>query len=109
MDSEGLSDERIAEAGLDPRDARLRQVVLHAAELEGFPRHLSIHVGGFVLSSQPLSAVSPIEPARMEGRTVIPWDKDDIEDLGFFKIDILGLGMIKAHPARINGIRQHFS
>jgi error-prone DNA polymerase len=96
MDAEGLSDERITEAGLDPRDARLRQVILRAAELEGFPRHLSIHVGGFVLSSVSLAAVSPIEPARMEGRTVIPWDKDDIDDLGFFKIDVLGLGMLTA-------------
>jgi error-prone DNA polymerase len=96
MDEGGMSDARIAEAGLDPRDARLRMVVLWAAALEGFPRHLSIHVGGFVLSSKPLAAVSPIEPARMEGRTVIPWDKDDIEDLGFFKIDVLGLGILTA-------------
>ncbi len=67
-----------------------------AGELEGFPRHLSIHVGGFVLSSEPLTRVAPIEPARMEGRTVIPWDKDDLDDLGFFKIDVLGLGMLTA-------------
>lgn len=96
MDAEGMSDARIAEAGLDPRDARLRMVVLWSSALEGFPRHLSIHVGGFVLSSRSLAAVSPIEPARMEGRTVIPWDKDDIDDLGFFKIDVLGLGILTA-------------
>jgi error-prone DNA polymerase len=111
MDDKALSDERIAEAGLDPEDARLQQVARWAAELDGFPRHLSIHVGGFVLSAAPLSAVAPIEPARMEGRTVIPWDKDDLDDLGFFKIDVLALGMLTAvrkalaliHEARTPG------
>jgi error-prone DNA polymerase len=82
--------------GLDPADAGLVQVVRLAGELEGFPRHLSIHVGGFVLSSEPLYNVAPVEPARMEDRTVIPWDKDDIETLGFFKVDVLGLGMLTA-------------
>ncbi|MCC6552266.1 MAG: error-prone DNA polymerase [Polyangiaceae bacterium] len=91
-----VSERRVAEAGLDPRDARVRQAILLAGALEGFPRHLSIHVGGFVLSSAPLHHVAPIEPARMEGRTVIPWDKDDLDDLGFFKIDVLGLGMLTA-------------
>ena len=96
MDEKALADERLAEAGLDPDDARLRQVVRWAAALEGFPRHLSIHVGGFVISSRSLAEVAPIEPARMEGRTVIPWDKDDIDELGFFKIDVLALGMLTA-------------
>jgi error-prone DNA polymerase len=96
MDPQALSAARVAEAGLDPEDDRLRQVVRWAGELEGFPRHLSIHVGGFVLSSEPLSRVAPIEPARMPGRTVIPWDKDDLDDLGFFKIDVLALGMLTA-------------
>ena len=96
MDPQALSAPRVAEAGLDPEDPRLRQVVHWAGELEGFPRHLSIHVGGFVLSSEPLTRVAPIEPARMPGRTVIPWDKDDLDDLGFFKIDVLGLGMLTA-------------
>ncbi|HVY48524.1 MAG TPA: error-prone DNA polymerase, partial [Minicystis sp.] len=91
-----LSAERVAGAGLDPRDARIQNVVRLAAELEGFPRHLSIHVGGFVLSAAPLHHVAPVEPARMEGRTVIPWDKDDLDELGFFKIDVLGLGMLTA-------------
>ncbi|MBI4954238.1 MAG: error-prone DNA polymerase [Myxococcales bacterium] len=82
--------------GLDPADARLAQVLRLAAELEGVPRHLSIHVGGFVLSAEPLERVAPIEPGRMPGRTVIPWDKDDIDALGFFKVDVLGLGMLTA-------------
>jgi error-prone DNA polymerase len=64
--------------------------------LQGFPRHLSIHVGGFVLSAGPLDDIAPVEPARMEDRTVVPWDKDDLEELGFFKVDVLGLGMLTA-------------
>jgi error-prone DNA polymerase len=82
--------------GLDPDDATLGRVLELSAELEGMPRHLSVHVGGFVLSAEPLHHVAPIEPARMPGRTVIPWDKDDLDALGFFKIDILGLGMLTA-------------
>jgi error-prone DNA polymerase len=96
MDPEAMSSERIAEAGLDPEDPRLMRVIDLAEQLRGFPRHISIHVGGFVLSSRPLALVAPIEPARMEGRTVIPWDKDDLEDLGFFKLDVLALGMLTA-------------
>ncbi len=90
------SEGRLAEVGFDPEDARLRQVVALARELDGFPRHLSIHVGGFVLSAEPLVNVAPVEPARMLDRTVVPWDKDDIDALGFFKIDVLGLGMLTA-------------
>ena len=95
-DSDEASDTRLAEVGFDPDDARLRRVVELARELEGFPRHLSIHVGGFVLSAEPLVNVAPVEPARMLDRTVVPWDKDDIDALGFFKIDVLGLGMLTA-------------
>ena len=87
---------RLGEVGLDASDSRLRQVVKLARALQGFPRHLSVHVGGFVLSATPLWEVAPVEPARMEGRTVVPWDKDDLEALGFFKIDVLGLGMLTA-------------
>lgn len=82
--------------GLDVEDKRLSQVIELAKILEGFPRHLSIHVGGFVLSAEPLYSVAPIEPARMPNRTVVPWDKDDIDTLGFFKVDVLGLGMLTA-------------
>jgi error-prone DNA polymerase len=91
-----VNERKLEELGFDPKDVRLRQVVLLASALEGFPRHLSIHVGGFVLSADALHRVAPIEPARMPGRTVIPWDKDDLDDLGFFKVDILALGMLTA-------------
>jgi error-prone DNA polymerase len=101
------SERRVTEAGLDPNDARVRQTILIAQAIEGFPRHLSIHVGGFVLSSEPLHLVAPIEPARMEGRTVIPWDKDDLDDLGFFKIDVLGLGMLTAIRKALGLLHEH--
>ena len=95
-DTAEVSSQRLREMGFDERDGRVKQILGLAREMEGFPRHLSIHVGGFVLSAAPLYEVAPIEPARMPGRTVVPWDKDDIESLKFFKIDVLGLGMLTA-------------
>jgi error-prone DNA polymerase len=92
----GVSAERVAASGFDPGDERVRQTLAVAVALQGCPRHLSIHVGGFVLSAGPLTDVAPVEPATMPGRTVIPWDKDDLDTLGFFKIDVLGLGMLTA-------------
>ncbi len=88
--------ERVRACGFDPEDRRVRQVLSMAYAIQGYPRHLSIHVGGFVLSAEPLVNVAPIELATMPGRTVIPWDKDDLDTLGFFKVDILGLGMLTA-------------
>ncbi|HNS96103.1 MAG TPA: error-prone DNA polymerase [Polyangiaceae bacterium] len=87
-------EQRLHESGFDPRDPRIASVIKISQQIQGFPRHLSIHVGGFILSSCSLHEVAPIEPARMPGRTVIPWDKDDLEALGFFKVDILALGML---------------
>ncbi len=92
----GFDDGALREAGLDPASGRARRMLAIAAQLRGVPRHLSIHVGGFVLSAEPLARVAPVEPARMPGRTVIPWDKDDLDALGFFKIDVLGLGILTA-------------
>jgi error-prone DNA polymerase len=88
--------DRVAACGFDPDDLRVRQVLGIARAIQGFPRHLSIHVGGFVLSAEPLANVAPVEPATMALRTVIPWDKDDLDTLGFFKVDVLGLGMLTA-------------
>jgi error-prone DNA polymerase len=93
-DMSDVSQDAVAELGLDPDDPRLSKAVAAARAMEGFPRHLSIHVGGFVLSAEPLDHIAPVEPARMPGRTVIPWDKDDMDTLGFFKMDVLGLGML---------------
>jgi error-prone DNA polymerase len=92
----GLDAAALREAGLDPGAERTRHLLAVAGELRGMPRHLSIHVGGFVLSAEPLARVAPVEPARMPGRTVIPWDKDDLDALRFFKIDVLGLGILTA-------------
>jgi error-prone DNA polymerase len=94
--SSETSAERLRDLGFDPQGQAMQRVVELSRELEGFPRHLSIHVGGFVLSAEPLTQVAPVEPGRMPERTVLPWDKDDIDTLGFFKIDVLGLGMLTA-------------
>ncbi len=87
-------DDRLRELGLDPTDARLRLTLDLVNEIEGFPRHLSQHVGGFVITEGRLDELVPIENAAMDGRTVICWDKDDIDALGILKIDILALGML---------------
>ncbi len=80
--------------GLDPSDPRVGVLADVIAGLHQLPRHRSIHVGGFVLSREPLGSVVPIEPASMPGRTVIHWEKDDLDPVGFVKIDLLGLGML---------------
>jgi len=92
----GVDPKRVREAGFDAGDERVRQCLRMAQAIQGFPRHLSIHVGGFVLSAEPLERIAPVEPATMPGRTVVPWDKDDVDALGFFKVDVLGLGMLTA-------------
>jgi error-prone DNA polymerase len=91
-----ITGETLRERGFDPESERLQRVLELAVALEDAPRHLSIHVGGFVLSSTPLVQIAPIEPATMKGRTIIPWDKDDLDALGFFKVDVLALGMLTA-------------
>ncbi|AJE46158.1 error-prone DNA polymerase [Celeribacter indicus] len=90
----GTSLERVRELGLDPKDRRLAQTVRLIREIIGFPRHLSQHVGGFVITRGRLDELCPIENAAMEGRTVIEWDKDDIDALGILKVDVLSLGML---------------
>ena len=77
-------------------ERRWAHVLDVARRLQGYPRHLSIHVGGFVVSAVDLTEVAPVEPASMPNRTVIPWDKDDLDTLKFFKLDVLGLGMMTA-------------
>jgi error-prone DNA polymerase len=94
ISSVGVGDERAKAAGLDIRDARLRQTLELTKEIIGFPRHLSQHVGGFVITRGRLDEFCPIENAAMEDRTVIEWDKDDIDALGMLKVDLLGLGML---------------
>jgi DNA-directed DNA polymerase III PolC len=81
-------------AGLDPTDKHLAQMLDLASQITGFPRHLSQHVGGFVITRDKLSSLIPIENAAMEDRTIVEWDKDDLESLGMLKIDVLALGML---------------
>jgi len=96
--TESIAD-RVREVGFDPGDPNLGRLLLLAQELTrlpGFPRHLSQHVGGFVISEGPLEELVPIENASMPERTVVQWDKDDLNDLGLLKVDLLGLGMLTA-------------
>ena len=87
---------RLRSTGLDPAAPRVQALVRLVAEILGFPRHRSQHVGGFVISRSPLAEIVPIEQAAMQDRTIIEWDKDDIEALGMLKIDLLSLGMLTA-------------
>ena len=96
--SDSIAD-RVREVGFDPADPNLGRLLLLAQELTrlpGFPRHLSQHVGGFVISEGPLEELVPIENASMPERTVVQWDKDDLNDLGLLKVDLLALGMLTA-------------
>ncbi|MGC8623656.1 MAG: error-prone DNA polymerase [Phycisphaerae bacterium] len=89
-----IREKQLRELGLNPSDPTIAQVLELAGELIGFPRHLSQHVGGFVITEQPLCELVPIENASMPGRSVIQWDKDDLDAMGILKIDILALGML---------------
>ena len=95
-DGKEIAAQQIGDAGFDSKAPVIRRLMGLVAELVGFPRHLSQHVGGFVISHGPLSRLVPIENAAMADRTVIQWDKDDLEDLGLLKVDVLGLGMLSA-------------
>jgi error-prone DNA polymerase len=92
----GLPDEHIRQAGLDPQNPEIRRATQLAQELLGFPRHLSQHVGGFVLTQRRLDETVPIGNAAMKDRTFIEWDKDDIDAIGLMKVDVLALGMLTA-------------
>jgi len=88
--------ERLAQTGIDPKSLQAELLGELVRQIVGFPRHLSQHVGGFVISRGPLAELVPIENAAMEDRTVIEWDKDDLEALGLLKVDVLALGMLSA-------------
>ena len=88
--------ERFAELGIDPQGPQIKLLTELVTEILGFPRHLSQHVGGFVISRGPLSELCPIENTAMPDRTCLQWDKDDIDALGLLKVDVLGLGMLSA-------------
>ncbi len=87
---------QLCNLGLNPEEAKVSQLISLTEALLGTPRHLSQHVGGFVISAGPLYDLVPVENAAMEARTIIQWDKDDIETLGLLKVDVLALGMLSA-------------
>jgi error-prone DNA polymerase len=105
---EGVSAEQARRAGLDTTDPRLAKMMALAKELMGFPRHLSQHVGGFVITRSRLDEVVPIENAAMEERTVIEWDKDDLEAVGLLKVDVLGLGMLSCLRRGFALLQSHY-
>jgi len=104
---EDIPDEYAAEAGLDLSDPHLKRTVRLAQQLIGMPRHLSQHVGGFILTERPLTETVPIGNGAMDDRTFIEWDKDDIDDLGILKIDVLALGMLTCIRKCFDLIEQH--
>jgi error-prone DNA polymerase len=107
MSDGGTDPERIKELGLDPNDRRLAQTIRLIGEMIGFPRHLSQHVGGFVITNGRLDELCPIENAAMDDRTVIEWDKDDIDALNILKVDVLGLGMLSCIRKSFDLLQHH--
>ncbi|MBL6617992.1 MAG: error-prone DNA polymerase [Reyranella sp.] len=106
--SGGVDKGHVREAGLDPTDARLMLALELSAALCGFPRHLSQHVGGFVLTEDRLDELIPIQNAAMDDRTVIEWDKDDLDALNIYKVDVLGLGMLTCLRKSFDLIEKHY-
>jgi error-prone DNA polymerase len=105
--TEGVGERELKDLNLNPDDRRLRLTLVLARELIGTPRHLSQHPGGFVLTQDRLDDLVPIEPAAMENRQVIEWDKDDIDTLKFMKVDVLGLGMLGCMRRAFDLLRTH--
>ena len=106
--SGGIDVDLAREEGFDPTDRTLMLALEMTKQLRGFPRHLSQHTGGFVISRGPLCEVVPIENAAMEDRTVIEWNKDDLEVLGLIKVDVLALGMLSAIRRSFELIERHY-
>jgi error-prone DNA polymerase len=104
---DGMPEQQLREIGLDPNEPRLKQTLDLVDQIVGFPRHLSQHVGGFIMTEGRLDELIPIENAAMEGRTVICWDKDDIDALGILKVDVLSLGMLTCIRKAFDLIRNH--
>ncbi len=103
----GIDKQHIRQAGLDPDNPIIRRAVELAITLIGFPRHLSQHVGGFVLTRDRLDETVPIGPAAMKDRSFIEWDKDDIDEVGLMKVDVLSLGMLTCIRKALDLIHQH--
>jgi error-prone DNA polymerase len=107
LGTQGLSEQILREVGLSPKDRAVQQTLALAMELEGFPRHLSIHVGGFVITKGPLIDLIPVENAAMKDRTVVQWEKDDLNALKILKVDLLGLGMLTVIAKCLELVARH--
>ncbi len=105
----GVTENEIRRTGLDPSDPRLKQVMELSEALIGTPRHLSQHVGGFVITKNRLDEVVPIENAAMEDRTVIEWEKSDLESIGLLKVDVLALGMLSVLRRSFALLKTHYN
>ncbi|MGC6536052.1 MAG: error-prone DNA polymerase [Candidatus Puniceispirillaceae bacterium] len=103
-----FDDKILQAAGLDPDDPNLQLILKLARQMRGFPRHLSQHVGGFVIARDRLDALCPIRPAAMPERSIIEWDKDDLEALGLLKVDVLALGMLSCIRRAFDLMTQHY-
>jgi len=106
---EWFEGKRLTEQGFDPNDKFLQKVLQLTREFMGFPRQLGQHTGGFVITKRKLSDLCPILNARMENRTCIEWNKDDIDALGFMKIDVLALGMLTCIRKAFDLAKQHYN
>jgi error-prone DNA polymerase len=106
--SKGVAADEVRQAGLDPDDPLVAMALSLAGELIGFPRHLSQHVGGFVITRGALEEVVPIQNAAMEDRTIVEWDKDDLDTLGILKIDVLALGMLSCIRKAFDLLETHY-
>lgn len=105
---DGIDQQRLAEQGFNPHDPWLKKVMELTGQLMGFPRQLGQHTGGFVITQGKLHELCPIMNARMENRTCLEWNKDDLEALGFLKVDVLGLGMLTCIRKAFELARQHY-
>ena len=106
--SSGIDPKEARRIGIDPEESRMAMVLTLADELAGFPRHLSQHTGGFVITRSPLDEVVPISNAAMDNRTVVEWDKDDLDALKMIKIDVLALGMLTCLKKGFDLLRTHY-
>ncbi|MDQ3032852.1 MAG: error-prone DNA polymerase [Myxococcota bacterium] len=102
-----IDDDAVRATGLDPANPSIGHLLALVRQIQDFPRHLGIHPGGFLLGDEPVDTICPVEPATMENRTVIQWDKQDIEDLGLFKVDLLGLGSLTVIHRCFDLLRSH--
>ena len=105
---EGFDEKRLREQGLNPQDPLIHKVLELTTQLIGFPRQLGQHTGGFVITDNKLSDLCPVMNARMENRTQLEWNKDDLEALGILKVDVLGLGMLTMIRKAFDMVKQHY-